>query len=594
MALADMVTEDEALGLLRRWADDCCTVCCEEGQAVRLAAAVARERVEAGLSVVVAVPNGNACRAMRRQLGAAGSDVAVITIADLSLQVLDRAAERAGMRPPTVLDAVQQRLLMEDMKVLGGKPRRIEEIVRFLCRGVTEFAYEGPAWLISDEERSVLSALGERLRERNALLPSFLAAAACAALEDTELAAEMAVDELVAVGLSAFDNASQIMVGRLADRLVAFGNAEDAGVPEISFPHPAGLELWASHTRSFSVAPSPSRLTRIVSCADDLQEKATVAHLLSREDYADVPLTVTAPTRRWAASLHAALAAAGLDAALYTGPALAKADPRRAEKDDAVRAYALLALAAEPRGTLARRTWLGIGDWLGGSDLWEAVRQTAARQGRDVDAVLDDLAAGDVPRDGDAVRIRLLSRAAERLAEGASACAALEGLEGSALVEAFGAGAAGMREVLAPAPGDDAGALLGRLRAAMIAPDAPDARVVVALADQAAYLVADGVVATGIVDGLASPAEAADPSTPLDVRDKLVAEAAGRLATVERLGEKFSVLTCFTSMGLLDASEAGVDIKRIYVDRGRHRARCAPSVLIKDKLENADRRTDAA
>ena len=66
MALADMVTEDEALGLLRRWADDCCTVCCEEGQAVRLAAAVARERVEAGLSVVVAVPNGNACRSWAR------------------------------------------------------------------------------------------------------------------------------------------------------------------------------------------------------------------------------------------------------------------------------------------------------------------------------------------------------------------------------------------------------------------------------------------------------------------------------------------------------------------------------------------------
>lgn len=61
-----MVTEDEALGLLRRWADDCCTVRCEEGQAVRLAATVALERAEAGLAVVVAVPNGNACRAMRR------------------------------------------------------------------------------------------------------------------------------------------------------------------------------------------------------------------------------------------------------------------------------------------------------------------------------------------------------------------------------------------------------------------------------------------------------------------------------------------------------------------------------------------------
>lgn len=595
MALADIVTEDEALGLLRRWADDCCTVCCEEGQAVRLAAAVARERTEAGLSVVVAAPNGNACRAVRRQLAGAAESIEVVTIGELSLRVLARAAERAGVRPPTVLDAVQRRLLMEDMKVLGGKPRRIEELVRFLCRGVTEFSYEDEEWLISDEERSVLAALGERLRERHGLLPSFLAAAACAALEDGELAAEMEIEELVAVGLSAFDDASQIMAGRLADRLVAFGSLEDAGVPEISFPHPEGLALWASHTRSFSVAPSPSRLTRIVSCADDLQEKATVAHLLSREEYADVLLTVTAPNRRWVAAMSAALEEAGLEPEVYTGPALAKADPRRADKDDAAWAYALLALAADPCDVLARRTWLGVGDWLGGSDLWEAVRQTAAQQGQSVDAVLDDLAAGDVPQNGDAARSRLLSRAAERLAEGEAACGRLSGLTGDALVEALGPGAASVREVLAPAPGDDAATLFGRLRAAMLAPAAPgDARVVVALADQAAYLVADGVVATGIVDGLASPAEAADPSTPLDVHDKLVTEAAGRLAMAERLGDKFAVLTCFTSMSLMDASEAGVDITRIYVDRGRHRARCAPSVLIKDKVENADHRTDAA
>lgn len=594
MAVADLVTEDEAQEYLGRWSCECCAVRCEEGQAVRLACAVARQAREDGSRVLVTVPNGNGRAAVLRELGETDGSIEVIAVSELCERVLAEEARRVGATAPTVLDAIQERLLFEDMKVLGGKPRRIEEMLKFLCRGVSELSFEEEGWLISDEERTVIATLGEHLREREGLLPSFAGAAACAALEDADLACELAVDEVVAVGFSAYDEATQILLGRLAQRLVVFGRDDDAGVPEISYPYPAGLKLWASHMRSLTVAPSVRRLVRHVACTDDGQELATVARLLGREDYDGAALTVVAPTRRWARRIQTGLEAAGLDAALFAGSALAKADPRK--KDDAAAAlYAALAVAADPASPLALRTWIGLGDWLGASSAWETIRQAARAQGWSVAETLAALGDGRLPEGEGADAEPLLVQAAARVAASRELAAALAPLRGDELVAALesacgveGASAAlGGVKVL---PDDDARALFARLREAMMRPVCGDSgRVVVVAIEDAPYLLGEGVVVCAVVDGLITPAQATDPTAPLDIREKLLAEAAVRLAAAKRLGDRFAVVTCFRTMDLEDAAAWGVDIKRLYLDRGRSRARCAPSVLIEDEINRLEK-----
>lgn len=587
MAAADLITETEAALVLRQSADMCLAVYCDEGQAARLAAEAARERCQEGRSVRMVVPNGNARTIVAHALG---DTVDVVTVMDLAQRVLAEEARVGECAAPVVLDAVQRRLLFEDMKVLGGKPRRIEELCKFLCRGVSEFSHEDPDWLISDEERSVLAELWSQLQARGALLPSFAGSAACRALESEELAARLRVDDLFAVGFTAYDEAQQHMAARLGDRVVAFGRADDPGVSEITYGHPEGMGKWASYARTVEVAPNRGCIKKFVRCVSDEQEVATVAQFLARDTYAHASVTLLVQNGYWADRYEDALAEAGIDYERYGGCALHRSDPRKAQPGDPAFLYGILALAAEPEGVLSRRTWLGLGDWLGASDQWEAIRREARRRGVTEADILDELACGRVEQVEDATTGRLLAKASAKLTEGAGTAARLVGLRGEALVEALSqeSGVTDVRAVLSPVvihDEDDASALFARLRDAMEQPCARrDKRVTLAEAQDADYLLSDGVIATGLVDGLATRPEASDESAPRDLRQKALDEGEVRLKSSLLLGEKFAIATCFDAMGLAEASRAGVEIKRIRVERAGHRATTAPTVLIERYL----------
>ena len=597
VAAADLMTEEEAAYVLGRNSDECLAVYCEEGQAVFLAAAAAEGAQADRRSCRIVVPNGNAREAVKRALGGRVANVDVSTIGEIALAVVTDAAVSTGDVPPVVLDAVQRRLLFEDLKVLGGKPRRIEELCKFLCRGVAEFAFEDPDWLISDEERTVLKTLWAQLCDRGALLPSFVGAAAYRALEDDDLASRWRIDDLFAVGFTAYDEASQHVAACLADRMVAFGRADDPGVPEIAFGHPEGMAKWASYGRTLTVAPSRRRIVRAVRCRSDEQELATVVEFLRSDIAKQGSTTLIVQNGYWQQRYASALAEAGIAAEYYQGPALAGVDPRRAERGADARFYGVLALAAAPESVLARRTWLGLGEWLGGSDMWEALRLRAEAADTTVAALMDELTTGaplppfsaKTASESERAAARLVARAAERLVDARRLATRIAPLRGDALVEAVaqeaGIDDASRFSALLQAAGEDAATLFERLRRAMETPSARgELPVVIARAADASYLVSDGIVVTGVVDGLACRPEAADLSAPLDVRRKAYDEGAARLKASLPLGGDFAVITCFDSMDLMEASRAGAEIKSIRAEGGSHRARTAPATFMVEYL----------
>ncbi|WP_165172750.1 hypothetical protein [Adlercreutzia sp. ZJ242] len=581
----DAVAEGEAAAFLREGSRPC-AVYCEEAQAVRLAASAARAACERGEEARVVVPNDNARRAVMAELGEAGT-IQVLVTQELTERVLKLAAQRREAAAPVLLDSVQEALLFEDMKTLGGKPRRIREMLKFLCRSISELAFERDGWLVSDEERTVLHAYQALLAERGALPRSLMGAAALVALGDDEaLAGELRVDVTYAVGFSALDRASQRALERLTGCLVAFGRNEDPGVPEAPFPFSEGLTAWAARSREVRVA-SPVRTEKVQVFASDAQERASVAGFLARKAAEGRRVTLVVPTSWWVRATCRALADADVAFCTVEEPALARADIRRSDACPEVVLYAALAVAAQPRSTLSRRAWIGLGDWLGGSGAWKAVRDQAACEGKAVGEVLDSLAGGGVPFADDA-HGRMLAFAADRLREADELMRRLSGLVGPALLEelcsACGIDGACLPACLAPLGADeDAAGLFARLQRAMGGPVVAGdlaAPVAVATFDTSAYVLGEGVVVMAVVDGLASQACASDESAPLDQRCHAIERDGARLARCARLGSQFALLTAFERMRLADASRAGADIKRVYAQGGRHFARTAPSVLI--------------
>lgn len=595
MSMLEVVTELEASDCLARWVDECCAVHCEEGQAIRLAGEAASKAHACGLSVKVIVPNDHARHAILRELDDSFAAADVLSASELVEYILSVAAELEGTTPPTILDSIQRQLLFEDMKVLGGKPRRIEEMMKFLCRGISQFAYEDEQWLISDEEHTVLSVLYQHLLERGALLPSFASAAACTVLTDEALLERISVDEIVAVGFSAFDQATQTLVGTIAERLVLFGRADDTGVAEIGFPYPQGFDFWASHMKSLSVAPSAERKVRVVECADDAQELATIAHVLERDEYADMSFSVVAPTARWARKVYEDLQKSGIQATYFAGPVAAKANPCKREDKQAA-FYGALGVVAQPKSALMLRTWIGLGEWLGGSQLWAAVRQVAKAaddQARDeqthvsLEVVLQKAGEGWLPEGESKSTLAALEQVGSLVAQAQELARQVASLRGTELVDALAshcglAGDEAFLQELIVLPDDDAEILYERLHQSMLHPRATQSRVMVAPASQAAYLVADGVIFAGVVDGLMTPAQATDPTTPCEIREKQLNAAALQLETVKRLGTKSALISSFKQMDLAKAADYGVEIKRMYLDHGKPQARCAPSILLQE------------
>lgn len=156
------------------------------------------------------------------------------------------ASAQGPARPGRVLLPPEEKVLLEDMKVSGLKVRRLREELGFLFRGLTEGLDEDPAWLVNDEERSLLAFLRDHLAERGAVLACERGSLALRCLRDEGARAALARPHVVALGFSSLDRCGQMAVARLASSsLVALGSELDFGVREIAYPWPEGMRELA-------------------------------------------------------------------------------------------------------------------------------------------------------------------------------------------------------------------------------------------------------------------------------------------------------------------------------------------------------------
>lgn len=593
------VTTERAQALLAADEHDLICVKCEEWQAVTLCAAdIARLDHAERDAVTVIAPNANARRAITRALDECGvnaGDVSTTAIQALALSICRNAPEKRDLE---VLDPVQQVFFFEDMKVLGLKPRRLREIMKFLCRGITEFSYRDDDWLINDQERTILAHMRMLLEERGGILPSMCGAAACEVLEDVRIYEARRMSRVYAIGFSSYDKASQHLVTLLADKIVAFGSKDDPGVEAISFPHAEGFAQLADNPSSsvLHVAPPKQRTEERVMCANPDEEAELIVRRIEQSTRNGSSITIATPSGRWAKRVLSRLDARGLPASIIEKPARLTRDVREKNPGDFALLYGALGVAAYPKSMLYLRTWVGLGDWLGASTAWDEARSASKERGLSLLQYLSCLMCEESANDATASEnLRFLG---ERLREAraiAESCSSLRGADFACAIErAVDREGAFAASHIAVAPDDSAQSLLARMRASLADPTVADGvSVVVASCDQAAWALADEVVFAGAVDGLIPPSDACDESAPPDLRAKQLSRDRIRLARALRLGRTRTLVTSFMHMGLVEASQEKADIKRIYVSGGKRLARVAPTCLLAWPDSSADASTSS-
>lgn len=393
--------------------------------------------------ILVVVPNRNAKTLVDRILGDS-SPCAIRTFDELTQDILrrDDVCKSLG-RTARVMLPVEEKFLLEDMKVSGLKVQRLREMLKFFYKGITEGADSDPHWFISSEETLVYNYLLDHLRECKAILACERGNLARKALDVPGVAACFAAPYVIAYGFTSLDLCSQQLLRVLATRqFVAIGTPFDEGVSQIAFAHPNGLQelaeqgatvvdldaetcgsvtnisasgtqmtiadsirtalaLHAEHSdplvpgradASWQVSAgavlheTPERLP-VAIFTTPADEQAGIAQAAAEVfGSSDIPdqIIVGVPNAAYAHVIVSILRDRGIEAIEMLAPSFAKGDPRNADSCGAQRFLSALTLVADPEDMVAWRSWLGFGDWLLRSDAWDVLRNIAKEQHTDL------------------------------------------------------------------------------------------------------------------------------------------------------------------------------------------------------------------
>ncbi len=304
----------------------------------------------------------------------------VVTIEQMAMRILAEARVGASVgRDPRVLSENEIDVLMEDMKVSGLKPRRLREMFKFFCKGISDCDSEGDGWLINNEERRLFSLLSENLEARRAMLPCELSSFAYqgmlkAGVEPPPLA-------VLADDFGMLSKASQRLVEHVATaglivagtRLAAVGSAEP-------YPHNEGFLSFARrHDAAWISLEEETPAARRVcqSCDNPEDEFSFVAEAVSQrvaDGLEPRDVLVAVPNETWLSGMANALERRGLVVGRDRGCTKAKGDPRVTGRFNAMKLATFLKLYLKSDDLVALRSWMGFGDWLLRSDaFWELV-----------------------------------------------------------------------------------------------------------------------------------------------------------------------------------------------------------------------------
>ncbi len=563
------------------------------------------------LYVVACAPQVEpAKRALEGSLGEGAGTVRVTTANEFALGVLNGVPgdgrENGGTggagagtgRPLRPLLHFEAAFLNEDMKPLGLDVDRLREMLKFFHRGVTKLEDRDPQWLITNEERLVFETERGLLRETGAVDAFSVANLAIARLEANPGAVS---HPLVLVdGWTSLNTASQRLLDLVArDGLAVAGYAGDPGVAAQPYPDAGTLASLLEGRPDARPLPAtapdgaPSAATALWDTpAEEFAGVARWVETRLAEGAAPRDVAVMAPNRPWARRVAAALDGLGVPYALLENSRLLNGDPRDLARCGAPRAFALMELAADGDDPLAWRVWTGFGDRLLNSMPWSGLRARCKATGErplDVLGSLGDLVAPGEGGGAGGTRpdpFPGAGRLARAVRDAREKLAAIEGLEGKALVDAAcGLCGANPREfyaLLGDEPADTAPELCARLRALVADPAFPAGADAVRVGFPEAFIgnrVAH-VAYCGFVDGFVPGPECFDVDVPPDTKAaNLARERAAFERAADVAGEEL-LLSRFDHEGLTAARAARMEIGRIRATETGRLAVIRPSTFL--------------
>lgn len=339
----------------------------------------------------------------------------------------------------------------------------------------------------------------------------------------------------------------------------------------------------------------------------------------------------------WERRVARALEARGIATATPVRGRVAAGDYRDLDRCAAARLLTALALIADPADALAWRAWCGFGDYLANSAVFADMRAEADEQGKDLVAMLDEVAAA-APEEG--FPGTGIGRVLDAYRTGRTLIEQAQGLEGDELIGALASalnltgenGEHAMQLVRAltapepepvvstsdtssdanapvPAPSiavaptssetdtaapSDAQTLIARVRNRMSAPAFEAAEGCVLVGDSA-HLTGRApamLVLAGFTNGFFPTRDFFDATVTTPDKQKLVrATDTRRLYAAAGKATQRLAASWFTSIGLVEAETLKLEIGRVKLRRGERIAVTTPSIYLADIDPGAESRT---
>ena len=346
----------------------------------------------------------------------------------------DERAQAATGRTPRILQDFEARILAEDLKVTGIKPRRMREMLKFFFKQWSELGDERDDFLLSTEEHMLHDALLGHLKAREAMLAQEATNIASKYLRRTGHAPDVwRYDYVLVDDMQNMSRATQVMLDACArTQLFVAGNEAEQVASFESYPYPEGFaQFEADHEGAAVFVRSVNHRSgaRIVEAANQLAAKPGMQPLRTAEPAEGAPegaiklvkwtlpnaeflgvaayierrtrkgedpvhprqIFVAVPNALWGRALAKVLGDAGVPTSLMVSYHALSGDPRSMEKSESLRAFTGLNLAASPRDATAWRSWCGFGDYLTHSNHWCRLEAYAERHGMGPVGALDCL-----------------------------------------------------------------------------------------------------------------------------------------------------------------------------------------------------------
>ena len=375
---------------------DVLVLCADPTSAARMQAELGVARVEGADGQVAGA--GEVGDALEVQVGpdasqtADAGEVRALTCRELACAVLadPDSAAATGMSFSSgrarLLSAYETDFLMEDVKTLGARPKRLREMLKFFYRGWTELADEDPEWLFTVEEIDTFEFLTCELQYLGAMMEPQVSNLATKALRmEGRVRERFARKHVFVYGYQSLSRASQLLCQLVASKELVAGAGPDMGVDVFeSYAYPAGVEDFARLNPAAEVVEVSAQgvagdkvrdAHSWKTPADEVEgtADAIAAAVEAGANVEDIAVVTFHPW--WTQQMARALQARGLQANAWLGAPKLHGDIRELDRCLGLRTVTLLRLLADEHDGMAWRSWFGFGDYLARSNQFAEMRR---------------------------------------------------------------------------------------------------------------------------------------------------------------------------------------------------------------------------